>query len=56
MLRTARDKVLATLAFFREGSTAQERARVCLLRGKALDAMEKFDPEAEAALTRAVRW
>lgn len=54
MLRAACDKVLATLAAFGEGHTARERARVCLLRGRALDAMEAFDPAAEAALTRAV--
>ena len=35
-------------------AAARERARVALLRGRALDAMEAFDPEAEAALTKAV--
>lgn len=55
MLREAADKVLATLDAFGEGANARERARVALLRGRALDAMERFDPQAEAALTKAVR-
>ena len=54
MLRAAADKVLATLEAFGPGDSARERARAALLRGRALDAMDAFDPEAEAALTKAV--
>ena len=45
-----------TASFARRiGATNQERAKVAYIRGRALDAFEEYNKDAEAALARAVR-
>ena len=54
-LEKASAKLLAGVAAFDVACTAAQRARLAYIEGRAHDACEGYSPEAEAALSRAVK-